>query len=180
MKKKMFLGVLVSAMLLLTSCTQSNASNGSIDDALLLYSVIGSTTLLVILSIFSAILPCIISGIMADKENRSVGLWIFISILIGWIAVLILAIKMQHEQNNIVLNLKEAEYEKHKCSKCGEIINTKRCGYCGFTEEGNNLIKKDRWSVISKTKEKWTCKCGSVNGHLDYECPKCFSPRPKD
>ena len=50
--------------------------------------------------VISSALPMIISGILAKKKGKSVGLWVFLGFLIGWIAVIIVALSSPEQPNN--------------------------------------------------------------------------------
>ena len=55
-------------------------------------SIASLLTLLLVLGVFWALLPLIICRRVARRKGKSVGLWMLLAIVFGWVAVLFIAV----------------------------------------------------------------------------------------
>ena len=137
---------MLSILLLLISCGNNNSYNSSnhssyyngAPEGKLLFSTL-QIPLILILIFFSLLLPTITAGIIASKEQLNVEHWIVASLFLGWIAVFILALLIKPKDNIIIP--KTRVYKKYACERCGELINTQKCGYCGFENNTEDLTE---------------------------------------
>lgn len=133
-----------------------------------------------------AIEACI-AGVLASKKGRSVGKWILLSLLMGWLAVIILAFlqdltvrEVNHESTRKDFFLKReglsSDFNKI-CMKCGNTLtNGSVCDMCGFSNniktasnQTKNLSKKD---TPTPKIEKYKCReCCEIIDTI--RCPWC-------
>ncbi len=109
------------------------------------------------------VLPMIISGVLAEKKGKSVGLWIFLGFLIGWIAVIIVALKASEKQDNNSYNNStniEDVNNQSNFSKSFKAVNT------------NQLYSKKVDNA-----SRWTCSCGEKNHPNAIMCIYCGKGR---
>ena len=163
------------------------------------------TVIAVIIGLAIGITPYFISASLAQKKGFSVGLWLIATWFLSWIAVIVLLIldpapgyrsrsgggatgKYYNGEPHEIITKTENTYEAFKCSRCGEMIKTRRCGYCG-QENDVSKLKKTRSGVLTKsmsaarrrvlpTNDYWSCSCGAKNSPSASECSVCFAPNP--
>ena len=105
-----------------------------------------------IVSVISSIIAVIVSAILADRKGRSVGGWIFGGLILGWIAVIILAClsdqstyshstqiveKYYYHQSTEPIITQQTSKEKSssthrwRCHNCRNMICADPCPFCG-------------------------------------------------
>ena len=94
--------------------------------------------------VISNIIAVIFSAILADRKGRSIGGWIFGGIILGWVAVIILAflsdqrapyvpkrtVERHYYHNQSDMPTKEPSH-RWRCHNCNQLISADPCPFCG-------------------------------------------------
>ena len=109
-----------------------------------------------IFSILSTIAAIIVATIIAKKKGRSGG-WGWLALLIGWIAVIIVAC-LPSENNN----------------------TTNTTNTYSNTTYSNTSFNNEFNNCVNETQNKWKCKeCSFVNDANYNYCSNCGSKKPE-
>ena len=96
-----------------------------------------------ILISISAIAAIIVSAIIADRKGRSIGAWIFGGLVLGWLAVIILACLSNQRSAPAPTRIIEKYYYHNeaeqssspthhwRCHNCNHMITKDPCPFCG-------------------------------------------------
>ena len=99
-----------------------------------------------IVIVISDTVAVIVSAVLADRKERSIGGWIFGGLVLGWTAVIILACLSDQRTPSYPSRIVEKHYypapqtsEKHmsapthrwRCYNCQNMIHTDPCPFCG-------------------------------------------------
>lgn len=175
LKKILFLICLTLATLCLSSCQFSTSYITS--------SITDEITILVIeliVAIISLILQEIVSLNLAIKQEKNAVLWFFLTLILGWLAPVILSFTLRSEGESYTPSslVHRPTPKSYICPKCKKVVAQRKCTFCGY-ENPKYQEKPKPFSFSTGMATKWECKCGSINSYHDYDCPRCFSPRPK-
>ena len=94
--------------------------------------------------VISDIIAVIFSAILADRKGRSIGGWIFGGIILGWVAVIILAFLSDQRAPYVPTRTVERHYyrkqsdmptkvpsHRWRCYNCRNMIDVDPCPFCG-------------------------------------------------
>ena len=115
-----------------------------------------------IVSVISSTIAVIVSAVLADRKGRSIGGWIFGGLVLGWIAVIILACLSNERTHSYPSRIVEKHYyhtpvtqtstkqnsastHRWRCHNCGNMITTDPCPFCGqvFSVKSSEDNKED-------------------------------------
>ena len=143
-------------------CAQTSyygSSNSS--DMQLVYDLIGTIaslgTFLIILSIASTILSLVMAYKIAIQKGRSGGNWILLTLLFGWIAVVIVSVSVPLARTN--------SSSGYSLTKSASIANS------------NAAQQNYTQTTPTQQKPSWTCSCGQVNNPNAMRCINCGNER---
>ena len=109
-----------------------------------------------IFSLISTIAAIIVATIIAKKKGRSGG-WGWLALLIGWIAVIIVAC-LPSENNN----------------------TTNTTNTYSNTTYSNTSFNNECNNCVNETQNKWKCKeCNILNDPNNNYCSNCGSKKPE-
>lgn len=128
-----------------------------------------SAVLFIILSIASAVVSLIMAYVIAEKKGRSGVGWIILTIIFGWIAVVIVSVSVPLNQN-------------YASSTSSANYNTKPTSGYSLTRSANatNVNKTNKTyiqNVTPQDKSGWKCSCGQVNNPNAMRCINCGKER---
>ena len=143
-------------------CAQTSyygSSNSS--DMQLVYDLIETIanlgTFITILSIVSSIVMLIMAYKIAIRKGRSGGNWIVLTLLFGWIAVVIVSVSEPLTRTN--------SSSGYSLTKSASIANS------------NAAQQNYTQTTPTQQKPSWTCSCGQVNNPNAMRCINCGNER---
>ena len=158
---------------------------------------LGVMIVILIVAIAALIWCCVLSYRMAVDRGQSGGLWVFIALMIGWLAVIILACMPKHEpdyyhstRGRLAKLSQESEKERVNswiCENCGwkNPITASTCKSCYKARPASALAEYQKYNEAHKKTEvsdgSWYCShCGTKNTRTYTYCKACYKKKPKD
>ena len=155
-------------------------------EAILIWAII-----ILIVAIAVQIWCCVVAYKMADARLQSGALWVVLALVIGWLAVIILACMPKNESNyyqstkgRLAKLSKESEKEETNswiCDGCGwkNPITAATCKSCNQKRPKEVLERYQSQTAITKTGEEsngaWICEhCGTQNTRTYTYCKRCY------
>ena len=145
-----------------------------------------------VVSLIISVVLAVVCGILARRKGRGVVRWVFASLLLGVIALIILALLQDISYDSTSERVRNTEYMANL--RGSEAIKTWECPACGAENvwEANFCAGCSKYNSQKKAKEdvkkvskysdnpaakEWTCDCGTVNEGSHSRCKSCKTMR---
>lgn len=153
------------------------------------------TIIILIVAIAVQIWCCVLAYKMADARLQSGALWVVLSLVLGWLAIIILAFipkttapdYYQSTKGKLAKVSEESEKEMINswiCDSCGwkNPITAATCKSCNQKRPKADLERYQRYTALSKDSENndgsWICEhCGLKNAKTYTYCKGCYKRR---
>ena len=143
-------------------CAYSNAATS--ESTTLFGGIVTIVLLLILLAV--AILPYIIVAKIAQEKGFSVGLWLFLTWLLSWIAVIIVCVLDSERKPTTSAGAFKPTTANHWTCTCGATnsIFSKTCSVCfAQRKDDGAMISSQKFSPTEKIYAPYTCSyCGET------------------